>query len=184
MSPEVVLSGLLLAAVLLVCVVVVVDTLRLGAPPMPSGAAARRCLVSMLPTAPGLVCWELGAGWGGLAVAIAEARPTWTVVAWEAAWVPWLVCALRVRVLGPSNVHVRRGDVLSQDLGEARVLTTYLLGTQTEALRVRLGAHPGPWTLLSVHFALRGVVAAREARAQDLHRTPVIVYESEALDGP
>ncbi len=177
---------IVLVAILVVCAAVVLDTLRVGAPPMPSGGAARQTLVALLPEAPGLCCWELGAGFGGLALAVARARPGWTVVAWEAALVPYALLRLRAALGGPTNLRVCFGDVLAQPPADRPgvpppdVFCTYLLGPQMQQVAAWLAPQRRPWTLLSIHFALRSTppVGALEAeqRAPDLHRTPVFRY--------
>lgn len=169
---------LLLLVVAVVCGALVVDTLRVGAPPMPSSGPARTALVDLLPEAPGLSCWELGAGGGGLAVAVATARPSWTVVAWEAALVPYALLRLRLALFGPPNVQARFGSFLGAPVEGPDVLTAYLLGPQMRAVEAWLGARQRPWTLLSVHFSLRDHAPSRSERARDAHRTPVFRYDA------
>jgi hypothetical protein len=160
---------------------VVADALRLGAPPMPSSPAARRALVAMLPDRPGLEAHELGAGWGGLAVAVARARPTWQVVAWEAAWVPFAFLWIRRRIFGPRNLTVRRGDWMQAPLEQCDVITAYLLPDAMLRLRDALEARgrPGAW-LLSVHFGVRGWSPDRASVLRDRHRTRVLRYRVPA----
>lgn len=169
---------LLLVAVVLVCGAVVVDTLRVGAPPMPSSGPARQALVELLPDTPGLSCWELGAGAGGLAAAVARARPSWTIVAWEAGLVAFAVLRLRLALFGPPNVEARFGSFLDAPAGGPDVLTAYLLGPQMRAVEAWLAPRHRPWTLVSVHFSLRGHAPVRSLRARDGHHTPVFRYDA------
>ena len=165
----------------LVGLLVVADAVRLGAPPMPSSRDARRALVGLLPDAPDLEAHELGAGWGGLVVAVARARPTWRVVAWEAAWVPFAFLWARRRIFGPRNLSVRRGDWMQAPLDQADVLTAYLLPDAMLRLRDALEARgrPGAW-LLSVHFGVRGWNPDRGTVLRDRHRTRVLRYRVPA----
>lgn len=175
------LPWLAVAVVAVLGLVVVVDTLRVGAPPMPSTAAARRALVGLLPEGEGLEAHELGAGWGGLAVAVARARPTWRVVAWERALVPFAALWLRRRLFGPRNLEVRFGDLLGAPLARADVLTCYLLPDTMAALKAALEDHGRPGALLlSVGFGVRGWTPDREARLRDRLRTRVLRYRIPA----
>jgi hypothetical protein len=169
---------LLLVSVIVVCGLVVVDTLRVGAPPMPSSGPAREALVALLPDTPGLECWELGAGAGGLAVAVAEARPSWRLVAWEAGLVAFAALRLRLALFGPPNVEARFGSFLDAPADGPDVLTAYLLGPQMRAVETWLGPRQRPWTLLSVHFTLRDRSPAQTVRARDAHHTPVFRYDA------
>ena len=81
-------------------------TLRTGISPMPSNRAQRDAILAAIGEAPEGPIYELGAGWGTLACAIADRHPTVHVVAFELSWLPYLVLKLRAR----PNLEVRRAD--------------------------------------------------------------------------
>lgn len=170
-------QGALLVATLVVAALVVVDTLRVGAPPMPSSPAMQSAMVGLLPTADHCVALEVGAGWGGVAVAVARARPTWQVTAIELARVPFAASWLRQRLFGPSNLTVVFGDGLATPLDHVDVVTCYLLPDAMLRLRDRLIATGQPGAvLITAGFAVRGWTPEREVKVDDLHRTPVFRY--------
>jgi len=123
------------------------------------------------------VVYELGAGWGGLALALARRFPGARVVAVEASPLPWMVCRLRAALSGPDNLEVRLGDALKAELADADLAVCFLCPPAMAKLAPRLdevlrpGAH-----VLSNSFALPGWTPAREARVDDLHRSAVYLY--------
>ena len=174
------MSWALVGGVALAGLVVIIDTLRVGAPPMPSsgraaggpGAPAR---------GPAAHRHGAGRGWGGLALALAQARPDWRVIAVEAALLPWLFCRIRARLSPLDNLEVRRGDLFAMDLSGVDLFTCYLLPDAMARLQQKLldqgrpGAH-----VVSVGFGLRGWTAERQIELPDLYRTPVYRYRVPA----
>lgn len=160
------------------------DAARLGIGPVPTGGAVRAALLTLMPADAAGDWHELGAGFGGLAVALARARPAVRVVAWEAALVPWLVLRLRVAALGPANVEVRRGDVFGADLRGARGVVCYLFTGAMKRLGPKLRAElPVGAVVLSHTFALAEWTPERSAVAEDLYRTPVYRYVASGTPG-
>jgi len=156
---------------------IVVQTQRLGISPMPSSGRAKKAMLALVsPELDGLVL-ELGAGWGGLALALAAHAPRARVVAWEASWVPFAVMWVRQWVVHRPNLELRCGDFERQPLTEARCVVCYLWpGAMTrlsERFRDELcvGAH-----IISNTFALRGWVAESQVQLDDLYRARVYRY--------
>jgi len=171
----------LLALTVLVGAAVVVGTLRTGAPPMPTRPLVRDAMLARLPP-DAAVIHELGAGFGGLALAAARARPGATVHAWERAWLPWLVCRLRAALLGDGRVAVHRADLLDAPHQHADAVLLYLHPEAMAALAPRLEAHLRPGaTVVSNSFALPGWTTETEDRLPDVLRTRVLVYRSPAV---
>ena len=171
------LELVVVCATLLVAGVVVWDSVRIGAPPLPSSPGMRSAMLSLLPEVEHCVALEVGAGWGGLAIATARARPTWEVTAVEQARVPFAFCWLRQRLLGPENLTVVYGDGLEALFENADVVTCYLLPETMLALRDRLEACGRPGSvLLSAAFGVRGWVPERSLRLDDLYNTEVFRY--------
>ena len=175
-----------IGAALAVAAAILAGTLRTGISPMPTLPAVRRTLLAALP-APARVgggpVVELGAGWGGLALALARHYPAARVDAYELAPLPWAVCALRARLagLGPrggGRLAVRRADFLAASLADARLVVCYLAPGIMAALRPRLEAMLAPGAVVvSSTFAVPGWRPAAVHRAADWQRSPVYVYE-------
>lgn len=171
------LQLLVVLVTLVVAGTVVWDSVRIGAPPLPSSPAMRAAMLSLLPEREHCVALEVGAGWGGVAVAVARARPTWEVTAVEQARVPFAFCWVRQRLLGPSNLTVVYGNGLDAIFENADVVTCYLLPETMLELRDRLETTGRPGgVLLSAAFGMRGWAAERTLRLDDLYRTEVFRY--------
>jgi hypothetical protein len=144
---------------------------------MPTSRRVRAVLLELLPQDLEGEVHELGAGWDGLALALADALPRARVVAWEQSLVPWAVFRLRLALKPRPNVELRRRDFFEADLSGAGLVVCYLwtgamarLAPKFEA-ELRDGA-----VVLSQTFALRGWTAETTRVVDDVYRTPVYRY--------
>jgi hypothetical protein len=168
---------LALAVVTLLGAVLVVDTLRTGISPYPSTAAQRAAVLAQVPLDFAGRAYELGAGWGGLAWALARARPRATVVAVETAWVPWAALRLRRTFAPVPNLVLLRADFLKLPLGDGALFVCYLFRGAMRQLSEKLAREAQPGALLVTHtFALPGRVPASTVRLADATRTVVDVH--------
>jgi hypothetical protein len=159
-------------------------TLRLGISPVPTSAGVRRALLQMLPASLDGEVHELGAGWGGLALALADARPRARVIAWEASWVPWAVFRVRLWLRPRANLTLVRADLFGADLSRAQAVVCYLWTGAMQRLSAKLQAElPDGAAVLSHTFALRGWTPAETRTVDDLYRTPVYRYVAARRDG-
>lgn len=157
---------------------IVASTLSLGISPMPTSRRVRAVVLSMVsPDQTGEV-HELGAGWGGLALALADRCPHAKIIAWEASPFPFLSCWLRARLRPRPNLELRFADFFTADLKRARLIVTYLWTGGMQRLGPKFDAElPAGATVLSHTFAWRGRESVETRRADDLYRTPVFRYE-------
>ncbi len=174
---EVALIGAMLAAVASVAV----GTLRTGVPPMPTLPAARRVLLDALPGAVSGTVYELGAGWGGLAVALARRYPQQPVVACEWSFLPWLVCRVRKALLRRPNLRVERVDCFARPIADAGLVVCYLDPDAMLRLRDKLHAEtqPGTW-LVSHAFAVPGWQPTAAHHRRGFWSDPVYTYRVPA----
>ncbi|HSH69934.1 MAG TPA: hypothetical protein VK997_08455 [Deferrisomatales bacterium] len=165
-------------ALVVTLVLVVAYTLATGVSPMPTGRAARAALLGELPADPGGTVFELGAGWGGLAAALARRYPTRPVVGYELSPVPWLFAALGRWCAGPANLTLRRADFLRADLSPAGLIVCYLCPAGMARLRPKLEAELRPGSVVVSHFfALPGWRPEQPvARAADAACSPIYRY--------
>lgn len=152
-------------------------TLWLGISPMPTTPKVREVMLALIPDTDGEL-HELGAGWGGLSLALARQNRRRRVVAWEASPLPFLVTALRARASGLRNLEVRRANFLSADLSTATVLVCYLFTGGMRALDEKLRRErPGASLVIVTNtFLLRGWTAETQRTVDDLYRTVVARY--------
>lgn len=178
MRPSDVLSLLGLLVLVASGASLIASTLRLGISPMPTSRKAREAMLGLIPPDTRGVVHELGAGWGGLALALSRHCREARVVAWERSPVPWAVARLRARLAGLENLEVRYADFLGADLSGASVLVCYLftggMAALDEKLRRELpGAAVG---VVTNTFLLRGWTPEATVTVDDLHRSTVARY--------
>ena len=173
-------GGLLGLAVLFLALLVV-DTLRLGAPPMPSSGPERAAVAALLERraielARPIHVLEAGAGWGGMALSVARAHPDFRITAVEASLAPagvaWVRAAL-MHLLGGPRVHVRLGDARTAPMDGIDVVVAFLGPESTARLAKHLGALPAPPQVVSVGFAVRGWRQRARIRLHDAWRSEV-----------
>lgn len=74
----------------------------------------------------GEVIYELGSGWGGLALLIAKKYPSAKVIAFELSPIPYLFSRLRQLIERRSNLNILRKSFYDHDLFDARAVICYL----------------------------------------------------------
>ncbi len=91
------------------------------------------------------VIYDLGAGWGGLCLAVAREFPQAHVVGLELAWPALLVSTLRKIAVGQRNLRFRRADFWAYDISDGDIVLCYLGDIVMPALRdkLRREAKPG-----------------------------------------
>lgn len=166
-----------LAVVVLAVASIVGATLRLGISPMPTSRRVRREVLALAPRDLEGEVHELGAGWGGLALALAEANPKARVVAWEASLVPWLWLRLRLALRPRPNLVLKRADFFDAELRRARLVVCYLwTGAMTRLAEKFQAELPDGAVVVSHTFGLRGWTAEATRTVEDVYRTPVYRY--------
>jgi hypothetical protein len=137
-----------------------------GVPPASSGAAERQDIAALLTDA-GLpehpIIYELGCGWGSLAIALARAFPEAQIRGIEISPLPFFVAWCRTRNM--PNVHLRRRNFYTSDLRDADAVTCYLMTDAMPRLATFLDTRLKRGTpVVSLSFMFRGrhVSAVRE----------------------
>ena len=162
--------GLALSAVALIAIY----TLITGAPPMPSSRKARAAAVELLSGTRDIA--DLGAGWGGLAVAAARRWPDARVTAYERSPLPALWLWLRQKISGPENLRVVWGDFMQADLRPHDGLLCFLNREVMLRLRPRLAELKIKAALVSIFFELPGADVPDSHQIDDLHRSTIVLY--------
>ena len=143
-----------LAALLILTLFILYRYSWLGrVPPIPLRATTRRALLDFIPPGNGPI-YELGCGFGFLAVALARAFPDRTIVAIEYSPLPFAVAWLWARLGGYKNLRVWRGDFLAVTIPAGAVCTSYLYPALMPPLRDHLRGQMGPIALLNVNFPI------------------------------
>ncbi len=178
MSPLTIIEIALVSISLLVAISIVYYTLRSGISPMPSSSAVRQELIHFLPDIDSGPIYELGSGFGTLAIPLAQKYPDLQITGFEISPVPYWVSKIRARFLGLENLEFIRTDFLSTDLSQAQLLVSYLYPEGMEKIAAKLRKQPGSKQYFLSHtFALPGYVPMRTGQASDLYRSPIYLYK-------
>ncbi len=148
----------MIAVFLTLCAIITIAALYhhswLGrVPPIPLRVTTRRALIALIPPGNGPI-YELGCGFGFLAINLARTFPARPIVAIEYSPLPFAVAWLWARVGGYKNLRVWRGDFLATPIPAGAVCTSYLYPALMPPLRDHLRAQMGPITLLNVNFPI------------------------------
>ena len=168
---------LVLALAVPAVVLILVYTVRTGISPMPALGRARREVLAAVPADLEGTVYELGSGWGTLAVPLARRHPACRVVGFELSPLPWLVSRALAAVAGTRNLELRRADFMKAQVGNATAVVCYLWPGAMERLRPKLEAELGPGTLVvSSTFAVPGWTPERSVDAGGIPPARVHVY--------
>jgi hypothetical protein len=170
------------APVLLLCIAAAVSivayTLRCGISPMPSSRRAAAILLKILRD--NAVCgtvYELGSGWGTLAVTIARGLPQARITAIELSPVPYLFSKAYAAVCRCGNVTFVRKDFFTVGLEDADAVVCYLYRGGMERLADVLQRQAKPGTIIvSNTFALGRWNPAGVTGVGDIYRTNIYTY--------
>lgn len=150
-------EAIVLIVLLLLGTVILAYTVRTGVPPMPTGPGARAVMLRLMPKAVDGTVYDLGSGWGGLALALADRYPGNPVVGIELSPIPYLFSRARLLLRPRPNLQFRRADLLRRPLGDAGALTCYLMPPVMRRLGPKLAAELRPGAVVvSYTFAFDG----------------------------
>ncbi len=166
-----------LALVLTVFVLLLAYSVRTGISPVPTTPRVAEALLALVPEIPPGTVYELGSGWGNLAVALARRFPDRPVMAYELSPLPWLASRLWLHLFPQANLTLRRADFFEAPLGRAALVACYLYPGAMGRLAPKLERELAAGTLvLSNCFAVPGWLPAIVTHAGDAYGTKVYLY--------
>ena len=166
-----------LGAVLVAMALIFISTLATGASPMPTSSVVRETMLAALPEEIDGPIYELGAGWGGLAVALAGRYPASPVRGFEVSILPWAFSRARLSVRRRPNLSFQLKNFLRADLSQAALVVCFLTPPIMEKLKPKLEAELRPGALVvSNTFAFRGWRPIHTRTVPDVHATNVYLY--------
>ncbi|MBF0588951.1 MAG: class I SAM-dependent methyltransferase [Magnetococcales bacterium] len=171
---------LIFMAALVPVIAIVIHTLLTGSPPTPSSPKVQAKLMAMLPDAlDGSVIYELGSGWGGLAVALSKRYPRCRVIGLERSHLPWLISRMRgaLRRRHGGDLTFLRQDIFTTPLHEAGLVCCYLLSPTMEKLRPKFQHElPHGSRVACLNFAVPHWKPVQTQQATDLYATKIYLY--------
>ncbi len=169
---------LALGAALTVIALIFVYTLWAGISPMPTSKKVRDTMLQTLPSVINGPIFELGSGWGTLAVPLARKYPTSFITGYEISPLPWLSSYIRKITLKLSNLTLFMRDYMKEDLSGAALIIIYINADGIEKLRPKLERELMPGALVqSNFFQIRGWVPIQEIIVCDIHQTKIYMYQ-------
>jgi hypothetical protein len=145
---------------------------------MPSSRQARNAMAELLADTGSGPVYELGSGWGGLAIGLAKKYPNRQIVGYEVSFFPWLVSVVVKRVLGLGNLVIYRRNFLLADLSAADVFVCFLDAGNMRAISHKLRVERSrDGFLISNFFALPCFQADNVIKIDDLYMSPVYRYK-------
>lgn len=162
---------------LLVASSIVWSTIRVGISPMPSSKKARNAIAKLTNNTGTGPIFDLGSGWGGLAMQLAKQYPQRQVVGYEASWLPWLVSMLFKNLAGLNNLTFKRQNFLKAELASADLLVCYLHPQGMQDIADQLNNdNTFSGFLISHNFALPSTPPEHTLTVADFYRSPVYRY--------
>jgi hypothetical protein len=161
--------------VALICILILVWTIKNGISPAPTTRKIRKALNAVLPQSIEGSVVELGSGWGGMALFLARKYPNAEVIAFETSPIPWLVSKLRAYLLCQKNIRFERKDFFLCPLPQAQLFFCYLSAPLMKKLSQKLVQIPKAM-IVSHTFALPGYTPLKIITADDIYHTRVYLY--------
>lgn len=163
----------LLAIILIILISVAASTYKYGIGPTPTSPKVKSALMKVLPLIPPGKIFELGAGFGGIAFALADHYPNHLVIAFEISIFPYLWMKARQFVFPKKNLQIRYIDFFKINLMEAELIICYLYPGAMKKLEPLVIDK----CIISHTFALPNRKMDQVFFAKDLYHTPIYIYE-------
>ncbi len=157
---------------------IIVYSLYNGITPMPTSPRVGRKLLEVINERQitGKV-FELGSGWGTLAIPLARMLPHCHIIAYENSPIPYLFSRFARILYQLDNLEIIRENFFRASLAEADLIVCYLYPKAMERLKIKFERELKEECLVvSSTFAVPEWRAERVAEAPDQYRTKIYVY--------
>lgn len=172
-----------LVMALFLIAIIFIPTLITGSSPVPTSSSVRKTVLGVLPKRllgpPEGCVYDLGSGWGGMAVALAKKYPDRQIVGYEISPLPWLISKLRHMVFRHKNVQFKYGNFGKRDLSDAVLVLCYLIPKPMGDLQKKLEKELKTGALVvSNTFAFHAWRPLEYKTADDMYGSHVYLYEA------
>lgn len=168
---------ILLFITLLLTLSIILTTCMYGIGPTPTSPRVREKVLAILPNKIEGTIYELGAGWGTLAFALADHYKDFSVVAIEVSPIPWLWMHLRNCLNRRSNLKIIWGDFFKLSLSFAGLIVCYLYPKAMVRLEKKIAVECKNTWVITHTFAFPEWKPQNVVIAHDMYHTPVYLYE-------
>lgn len=147
---------------------------------MPSSKKARDAIITLMADTGTGPVYDLGSGWGGLAIRLAKKHPDRKIVGYDVSFLPWLVSVFFKKILGLGNLEIYKKNFLLADLSGADVLVCFLHTDGMREIDKKLTAEGSvDGFLISNYFALPSCQPETSMQINDFHKSPIYRYRLE-----
>lgn len=169
---------ILIIILFILSVSIVGFSLHTGISPMPSSSKAKKAILSVIPQDSHTI-YELGSGWGGLALALAKALPLAQLHAFELSPLPWIISTLVQKIVRRSTLNIYKKNFFLHPLEGADVVVCYLYPKAMQKLKSKFEKElrPGTW-VISNSFAIPGWAPVKVVQLNDIWKSEIFVYIS------
>jgi hypothetical protein len=179
---EIIISTAALILTLYAAGSIIAYSLYNGITPMPTAPRVKRKLLEIINERQiaGKV-FELGSGWGTLAIALARVLPHCQVIAYENSSIPY-ICSRFIQTLSRrENLKIIRKNFFRISLTEADLIVCYLYPGAMERLKMKFERElKDECLVISSTFAIPDWRAQEVIDVPDQYRTKIYVYSADS----
>lgn len=173
---------ILIFMLIFISITIISFSLYTGISPMPSSRDAKKVIVKNLPTN-ALRIYELGSGWGGLALKISITHAKSKIYAFELSPFPWLISKIIGFLKGKKNLIVMRKNFFNISFAEADLLICYLYPGAMLKLKKKFEEELKPEAIvISNTFAIPGWNPYHKVVLKNLWKTEILFYRNPKSD--
>ena len=172
---------LILGVPMIVAMSILLNEKRAGISPTPTMPGTRRVVVDLLKRYAGgehqsVRIAELGSGWGGLVVRLANAFPNATITGFEIS--PWPRLISRIITIFNSRIIILNQDFFSQDWSQFDVMVCYLSPQHMAHIEAQLNQLARKPLVISCAFAMPNTIPSETVTIRQIVTVNIYVYNS------
>jgi trans-aconitate methyltransferase len=168
---------LFLMVPLFLSISIVVWAIKNGIGPMPTSPKQKQGLFESLPTNLKGNVFDLGSGWGTLAVSLAKTHPDCVVIGYESSPVPYLFSKGIQFVIRYPNLRFCRKNIFDVSLKDASLIVIYLHPSTMKKLKPKLEQEIRSRTFVITNtFAVPDWIPVKVTEVNDIYSSKVYVY--------
>lgn len=169
---------LFVCALCALLLIFLLDSIKAGIAPTPTSKKVKEKILEILPAKVEGEIYELGSGFGRMAISFCYAYPKAKIKSFEIAKIPLWVQKLLLLYFRPNNMQLLETDFRDQNLSNAGFVFCYLyrgiMPTLSEKFKKELQS--GTW-IISHTFALPNWKPIKTVYVKDLYHTPIYLYQ-------
>lgn len=156
---------------------IVVWAIKNGIGPTITSPRQKRCLLASLPEDVKGNVFDLGSGWGTLAISLARRLPGCQVIGYENSPVPYFFSKGLQLLLRFPNLQFSKQDILRVPLHEASLIVCYLYPGAMKKLKPKFEEELRPGTVVITNtFAVPGWNPVNTFFTEDVYRSKIYLY--------